>query len=204
LKQQTKHRVVLELNRDSPTDKVEDFLDKIDNVIFEIEHQTLIKKNRVLAFISANEDTWRKILLILTAVLNIMMLIYLKSSPYDPTPSLRDNVGLSIAAYVLGGLHALFSVLMTYSYMYTWTPVIWYTRQKAYEEALEGQKVQEEEDPGVDDDDSEVEAKVKAGNSFVCLFCLFVCLFVCLVVCLFLMFLFCILTSWLCFDVLRV
>lgn len=161
LKQQTKDRVVLELNRDSPTDKVEDFLDKIDNVIFEIQHQTRIKENRFLAFLSANEDTWRKILLILTAVLNLLMLVYFHEKPYDPTPSLRDDPVLNIVAYVLGAVHCFFSILMTFSYMYTWTPVIWYTRQKEYleEHAQENDEGEEPAEPGEDD----AAAKVRAG-----------------------------------------
>jgi len=43
LKKETKEQLLLSLNRDSPTSKVEDFLEKSESLSFQIEHQTTIQ-----------------------------------------------------------------------------------------------------------------------------------------------------------------
>ena len=80
LKDDAKEAVLFDLKRDSPSEKVEDFLEKSELLAHQIEHQTNITKSK-LFWISEYDQVWRYILWLLTITINLLMLIFYKDEP---------------------------------------------------------------------------------------------------------------------------
>lgn len=125
LKPKTKDQLVTSVRRDSPTEKIEDFVRRSRNITYEIEHQTQVEKVKMFSWIATQSYKWRRFLQIITFAINLLMLIFYESIPPQPgydgdSPILPDNGWLLIVFYILAGLHFLFSSLMMISYFWNW------------------------------------------------------------------------------------
>jgi hypothetical protein len=74
LSKATKDRVIREVKRDSPEEKVTDFMSKLDSLAFEIYHQTRISKSK-LGPIVQRESYLRTAVAIVTITINILLLV---------------------------------------------------------------------------------------------------------------------------------
>lgn len=70
LQKQTKEDFLREVNRDTPTDKIDDFMAKVDSLQKNIVHQNNIK-NHKFRFIPLYSEVWRNILLLITLAINV-------------------------------------------------------------------------------------------------------------------------------------
>jgi len=136
LKDDAKEAILFGLKRESPTDKVEDFMEKSELVSYQIEHQTNIE-NSGFFWISSYDWLWRLICLLLTVTLNILMLIFYKEGTANALQDDSTTLPTSLlpVMYILGGIHILFSLLMWISYVWKWSAVILFERRKEREEA---------------------------------------------------------------------
>jgi len=139
LEPKTQQQLLVSVKRDSPTDKIEDFVHKSRNITFEIEHQTHVRNTKYFSWIASLSYRWRLILQIDTFLINLLMIIfYITISPQpgnDGTyPVLPDNGWLLPLLYVLAALHVFFSFLINISFFWSWGPIIVFTKVKAYEE----------------------------------------------------------------------
>jgi hypothetical protein len=118
LRPEVKHELNWHVERTSPTDKIRDFVTRCRTIIADIKYQRELSSWSAIAHILIiRKGEWRLMLLVVTAVINIMMLTYWKADDGDVftiEPSVPDWFNGVIL--VLGIVHLIASMLVCMSY----------------------------------------------------------------------------------------
>jgi len=129
LSDETKDKLIRGVNRESPVDKVEDFVVKSGLLKFEIRHQTRIANSKI-GFLARQMNYLRNLLLIIVLVINILLLVYLVETPTSETPVIAGLSGypttsiVQTVLFILAIIATAFSAVWLGIYLWNWAPVI--------------------------------------------------------------------------------
>jgi len=128
----SKRKLLHDVNRDSASEKIEDFVKRSDTLIFEINHQTQLMHHKWSRLVQW-ESIWRDILLLITIAINVLNVVFY-SLDANGNPVIPTKV--SDAILFLALLHILFSTLWTSMFIWKHAPTLLYCGkvEKAEEE----------------------------------------------------------------------
>mmetsp|Transcript_19552 Transcript_19552/g.58269 ORF Transcript_19552/g.58269 Transcript_19552/m.58269 type:complete len:2305 (+) Transcript_19552:63-6977(+) len=118
LRSEVKHELNWHVERTSPTDKIRDFVLRCRTIIADIKYQRdLSARNEVAHILIVRKGEWRKLLLYLTFVINLLMLLFWKANDGDLTTVEPDVPSWFLPMIlVLGLLQLTSSILVCLSY----------------------------------------------------------------------------------------
>jgi len=122
LSDQSKDELLKTVNRESPVDKIEDFLVKSNLLKFEIRHQTRIHES-IFGWVARRTGLWRNIVLVLSLVINALMLATYMEDPITSQPTF-DSIDAQIAVFALAIANTVFCALWLGVFLWNWAPII--------------------------------------------------------------------------------
>ncbi|XP_070538210.1 inositol 1,4,5-trisphosphate-gated calcium channel ITPR3-like [Ptychodera flava] len=117
LREAVKERVKWHISRESPNDKITDFIDWSTDIMDDIRYQKEILSNDIAKFFLVLTPLWHWSLLLLSFAINIII-VAMWIAPEDSTivkPEVRANAWW-IIHYLLGGVHNLISACLLVSF----------------------------------------------------------------------------------------
>ncbi|KAI8977223.1 hypothetical protein BDF20DRAFT_988226 [Mycotypha africana] len=76
LRPQTKDRFLWHVNRESPSSKIEDFVQQSEMIIYEIENQAMVAHNKYLSFLTNHSTFWWESAYGVSIFLNLLLMFY--------------------------------------------------------------------------------------------------------------------------------
>jgi len=128
LHNKSKETLLWTVNRATPTEKLDDFLQRTDGLLFEIEHQEHINDSlatniwlKPLAIVAKYELYLQRLVFIIAIIINVTMLFSFVSDFDQNNVSLSSNTSIT-AIIVLAILHLIFTILLVSIFFANWGP----------------------------------------------------------------------------------
>ncbi|KAI9249172.1 hypothetical protein BDA99DRAFT_575816 [Phascolomyces articulosus] len=125
LREDTKQRFLWNVKRDSPSAKIEHFVQLSSNIIYEIENHAKVARNQYLSLLSSYSAVWWRASYAMTILLNMLVLScssYMLVGDDDENGYCYRFKG--VAHIFLGLLHLLFWLLSTTEFYFIQLPIL--------------------------------------------------------------------------------
>ncbi|KAL0092132.1 IP3 receptor [Phycomyces blakesleeanus] len=123
LREDTKQRFLWNVKRDSPSAKIEDFVQQSSSIIYEIKYQARVASNKYLSLLTEYSSFWWQASYGVTIILNLLMLIY-SSLLTQTEPGSRHVDHINTFRIFLGVIHLFLWVLSTAEFYFIQLPVL--------------------------------------------------------------------------------
>lgn len=132
LTQQTKTDLIWNVDRSSPADKITDFVSRVDDLVDEMEHQSLLARHPLLAKLSTSGDLFKSISFGLAIAINIIILVFFRAtegSTSEEKPRLAnkemEDLPLVAAILTIFGIGQVISAsIVVLSFLFNNAPLV--------------------------------------------------------------------------------
>lgn len=138
LTDEAKENLMKTVSRDSPTEKIEDFVERSTVLNYEIQHQTKIKNTPVLRQIIAVSNISGYALIVLTFIMNLLILIFYIEDETSDNPIII-NEPVNIILRICSTIHILLSMFFATTYIANHAPVVVFKKKRDNLEKLRKQ-----------------------------------------------------------------
>ncbi|KAL0145319.1 hypothetical protein V8B55DRAFT_1460552 [Mucor lusitanicus] len=126
LRQETKQRFLWNVKRDSPSSKIEDFVQQADMMIYEIENQAHVAHSKYLSSLTDYSAFWWESAYGVSILLNVLLMMYpnLLVDTVDRSNSYQKPLLIMCFKYLLGLAHLGLWLLLTAEFYFIQLPVL--------------------------------------------------------------------------------